>query len=636
MRLNKAFLLILLISLVSNFALAKDNTINVVENEYVYGGSKISKYSGSINTTDYNEVLPEISQFKPFKTNFHSDAPSNQVNWIYFELANPDNVDLWINFGSSRLNEIRIFRLDEHQSVIDTIESGFDIGKDYRPLGSFKFSMPILARDIDDGKFLVSYYSKSGLQETFICFGTQNQIAEEAFYGSTYTVLFMGGYVILFFYNLMLFFSLKDKIYLFYALSLVSNFLAATFAVNFQFMGLILGEEVAQTYMGCWIWILPLTMTIFTIQFFELKKSSPFWYRFIIVVFGLNVANAFGMLFVSPHISSGLAMILLVLFYTVCSLIGYDQIRKKHPLAVIYFVSWLLVLCSVILYFVVAQLGFFYSAFGHYGNYITGTIEAVLFSVALGRRYQLILEEQKKTAALLEKKNANLVLANDALDSFNYHVSHDLKSILVNTVSLNQMIKKYTLNGKSDKVIQISERLNGVAEKGKATIKGFLALAEAGKLKEGTKENVQIKSAIAEIIETNGIDNLIVEYGTLEFDSISFIPVEFNSIFLNLLTNSKKYTSQSPKVSISLKLTDNHAQIIYSDNGIGVDLEKNGKSLFAPFKRLDNNLNQEGTGVGLSLVKRIINEYGGTIVPHSEPNKGLTFVISFPKTLLSK
>ena len=112
--------------------------------------------------------------------------------------------------------------------------------------------------------------------------------------------------------------------------------------------------------------------------------------------------------------------------------------------------------------------------------------------------------------------------------------------------------------------------------------------------------------------------------------------MEFNSIFLNLLTNSKKYTALKPKVTISLKLNSDNIQIIYSDNGIGVDLHKNGKSLFAPFERLENDLNQEGTGIGLSLVKRIIIEYGGTIVPHSEPNKGLTFVMSFPKILLSK
>ena len=80
-------------------------------------------------------------------------------------------------------------------------------------------------------------------------------------------------------------------------------------------------------------------------------------------------------------------------------------------------------------------------------NYITASIEALLFSVALGQRYQLILKEQKITASLLTEKNETLVLANDALDSFNYHVSHDLKTIIVNTVSLNNMIKKYTLSG---------------------------------------------------------------------------------------------------------------------------------------------------------------------------------------------
>jgi signal transduction histidine kinase len=618
----------------TGYAFAGDNAIKVVENEYVYGGSKISKYSGDINSWNYQSVLPVLDEFIPFKSNLNSEPPTNKISWVYFELNNPDLVDVWINFGSSRLNKIKIFRLDDELNVLDSLESGFDIGKDYRSFGSYKFSMPILSSEHSKGKFLVGYYAKSGLQETFICFGSQNEIAKESYWGNAFTLLFTGIYLILFCYNMVLFFSLKDRIYFFYSLNLVSIFLASTYAVNFPFVSVFFGEELTQTYSGAWIWVLPFTMTLFTVQFFDLKKSAPKMYRLLLFVLSLNIANAICMLFLPVYLSSLLGMVALILFYAAAAFVGYNQLRKKHDLALLYFISWITVFAGIILYFSVVQLGLFYNVIGHYCNYITASIEALLFSVALGQRYQLILKEQKITASLLTEKNETLVLANDALDSFNYHVSHDLKTIIVNTVSLNNMIKKYTLSGKPEKVIQISDRLDNVAQRAETTIKGFLALAEAGKAKDGTKERVQIKAAIADIIETNGIEDIVVAYDKLDFDAISFNPVEFNSIFLNLLTNSKKYTSQSPKVLISLKQTTNHAQIIYSDNGIGVDLEKNGKSLFAPFERVDNDLNQEGTGVGLSLVKRIIIEYGGTIVPHSEPNKGLTFVMSFPKNLL--
>jgi signal transduction histidine kinase len=617
-----------------NTSLANDKAITVVENQFVYGGSKISKYSGSINSWDYESIISELDDFKPFKSNLNSEPPTNKIFWIYFELLNPDLVDVWINFGSARLNKIKIFRLDDNLTVLDTITSGFDIGHDYRALGSYKFSMPILSNAQTKGDFLVGYYSKSGLQETFMCFGTQNQIAAEAYYGNTYTLLFAGVFIILFCYNIVLFFSLKDKIYLFYSLNLVTTFLATTYAVNFPFVSVFFGEELTQTYSGAWIWILPFTMTLFTVQFFDLKNSSPKMYRVLIFILGLNFVNALGMFFLPIYMSSLLGMVLLVSFYAVCTVVGYNQLRKKHDLALLYFISWVTVFIGIILYFIVVQLGVFYSVLGHYSNYITASIEALLFSVALGKRYQIIMEKEKQTSLLLSKRNETLILANASLDSFNYHVSHDLKTIMVNSGSLNEMIKKYALIGKTEKVIQISDRLANVVKRGQDTIKGFLSLAEADKTKEAVKERINVKEAVTEIIESNGLEVIDIVFDSIEFDTISFNPIEFNSVFLNLLTNSKKYTLKSPKVFISLKVNNDHIQIIYSDNGVGVDLQKNGKSLFEPFERLDNDLNQEGTGVGLSLVKRIVNEYGGTIVPQSELNKGLTFIISLPKSLL--
>jgi hypothetical protein len=71
------------------------------------------------------------------------------------------------------------------------------------------------------------------------------------------------------------------------------------------------------------------------------------------------------------------------------------------------------------------------------------------------------------------KKNEELILANDSLDSFNYHFSHVLKTILIITISLNQMIKKYTLRGNIEKVIQISHGLDALAKKGEIIVKGF-------------------------------------------------------------------------------------------------------------------------------------------------------------------
>jgi hypothetical protein len=269
-RIVQVFLLCL-VSITHSFA--SDKVIEVSENEYVFGGTKISKYYGASNTWDYQNI------FKPFKISYNSDYPSASISWIYFELLNPDLLDLWVDFGSSRLNEIRLFRLDENLQAIDTLVTGFDVGKDYRPLGSYKFTMPILSRNQEKGKFLVGYYARSGLYDTHICFGTQAQLANQNYAGNTYTLLFLGIYIILFCYNMVLFFSLRDRVYLFYCINLVVIFFAASYAVNFPYVSMIFGEDLVQAYMGGWMWLLTVTTGVFTIQFFDLKKSAPFWYR---------------------------------------------------------------------------------------------------------------------------------------------------------------------------------------------------------------------------------------------------------------------------------------------------------------------------------------------------------------------
>jgi signal transduction histidine kinase len=552
-------------------SLANENAINVTENEYVYGGTKISKYSGDLDSWNKEAIISELDNFEPFTSDFNSGLPNDDVSWIYFDLLNPDALDLWINFGSAKLNTIKIFELDDNLNVIDSLKSGLDEDEDYRFLNSYKFCMPIMKGEQKEGKFLVGYYSKGGLQDTYICFGSKIQMVKENQASYTYTLLFSGVFLILFLYNLALAKSLKDKIYLFYSLNLISLFIAFTYSVNYPFLSVVFGESFTQDYMAAWICLMPFTMTIFTVHLFDLKKTAPGLYRILNIGLGFNVLVAISTFILPLYVSSFLAMFVVVSFFMICTYVGYDQMRKKHSLAFLYLSSWVVVMVGIILYLMV-QLGLFYNEACHYANYIASSLEVLLYSIALGKRYQLIMEEQKETAELLEKKNETLVLANDALDSFNYHVSHDLKTIMVNSGSLNQMIKKYTLSGKTEKVIQISDRLDGVVKKGEETIKGFLSLAEAAGEAKKERESIGIVSVLNDLIESNGLQDVSIIYDKLEFNTILFNPVEFNSVFLNLLTNSKKYTTKKPEVKISTKLGSNDIQIVYEDIGIGFDL----------------------------------------------------------------
>ena len=105
----------------------------------------------------------------------------------------------------------------------------------------------------------------------------------------------------------------------------------------------------------------------------------------------------------------------------------------------------------------------------------------------------------------------------------------------------------------------------------------------------------------------------------------------FESIFLNFLTNSIKYNTGTARAKVQFKMNDEVYIFEFSDNGIGIDVEKYGNQIFEPFQRGNFNEGAEGTGVGLYLVKRIVNSYGGKINVESELGKGATFIIEIPK-----
>ncbi|MEO8765725.1 MAG: ATP-binding protein, partial [Ginsengibacter sp.] len=104
-------------------------------------------------------------------------------------------------------------------------------------------------------------------------------------------------------------------------------------------------------------------------------------------------------------------------------------------------------------------------------------------------------------------------------------------------------------------------------------------------------------------------------------------------VMINLLSNAIKYSSKKEKPYIEVKSSVGENEIIYcvSDNGVGFKNEFAGK-LFGVFQRLHQQTDFEGTGVGLALVKRIINKHGGRVWAKGELNKGATFCFSLPAT----
>jgi signal transduction histidine kinase len=135
-----------------------------------------------------------------------------------------------------------------------------------------------------------------------------------------------------------------------------------------------------------------------------------------------------------------------------------------------------------------------------------------------------------------------------------------------------------------------------------------------------------IQSNISHLILKENV-TIIVDFS--EKDEIFTIKSYMDSIFYNLISNSIKYKhpERTPVIEIKSRLKDKGFEILYKDNGLGIDLEKQGNQVFGLYKRF--HFHTEGKGMGLYMVKTQIETLGGKVSIKSEVNHGTEFIIEF-------
>lgn len=223
-------------------------------------------------------------------------------------------------------------------------------------------------------------------------------------------------------------------------------------------------------------------------------------------------------------------------------------------------------------------------------------------------------------------KNQELKKVNDYLDNFVYAAAHDLRSPVANLKLLFNLLEKTSdfqskekyLDAIHQAVIRLDNTLNGlvqVIEIQSQSGNGFNIINFKGVL-EGIK--AEFLPAIKKKKVTFHVDFKACE-------AINHIEAYIVSIMKNLVSNAIKYSAEErkPVINISTQKVDDYILLQISDNGIGLDLKKYGNNLFKPFNRFTNKA--EGQGIGLHLIKSMVEKNGGRITVESQVNKGTTF-----------
>ncbi len=236
-------------------------------------------------------------------------------------------------------------------------------------------------------------------------------------------------------------------------------------------------------------------------------------------------------------------------------------------------------------------------------------------------------EDAKATELLLRK----LEMTNQELDRFAYVVSHDLKTPLRGIINLTEWIVEDMGENLKPEVAEHLRMLQERVTRIQNLINDLLVYSRTGR-SQSRIVTVDLHQLIKEILETieipKGFQVEIV--GTLPL--VQGVRVELFQLFQNLLVNAVKYRSSDlGHVQISCRSLGEKCEFRIHDDGIGIS-PKHHHKIFEIFQRLEESPNVEGTGVGLAIVKKIIDAAGGEIRVESQGAGGTTFIFTWPET----
>lgn len=237
------------------------------------------------------------------------------------------------------------------------------------------------------------------------------------------------------------------------------------------------------------------------------------------------------------------------------------------------------------------------------------------------------LVEQRLREALKEVETVN-----KELHAFTYAVSHDLKSPLSSIYGLAALLLKSDESQISDKDKYMLSLIMQSSDKLGQLINRLLTLSKISKV-EFNYQEVDLSNIARMVLENyayepqQGEPDIEIEDELIAYGDEALL----HSVVQNLLTNALKYSSKQrkPKIRMGVKAAKDKKIFYIRDNGVGFDPVKVG-DLFKPFRRLHQNSEFAGSGIGLSTVKRIIERHGGDVWADSEPGKGATFYFFLP------
>lgn len=618
----------------------------------------LTDYTEHIMLDDYIEILVETDErikldqviAGKYDTEFTRYTGKGRPNfgynrtyyWVRFDVENVSEIKHWLlEVDAPKLNHAILYYYNEEDSRYETELIGNIYEFTKRKVKHRNFVIPLdIAKD-EQMTYYMQLYTGSSVQIPLTLW------KESAFYDKSkteYAILgiVFGLSVIMALYNLFLYFSIRDISYLYYVLFVLLNtllFLTDTGLANeYLWPERHLHNSISVTEL---MYLVTIGGLLFVRSFLSIKDRLPKLDIYFKLLMSLSVIALIirQITFTgSVYIATALVIlsIVLILFSSGHSLrIGYRPARYL-------LLAWSLFLLGVFISLMVDVGVLPLTLVTKYSWQITTVFEVVLLSFALGDQYKIYKEEKeeaiRQASKIQDKALRNLKRTDRLKDEFLTITSHELQTPLNGIIGIAETLRDGVAGPLTDKM---SAHLSMIIMSGKRLSHLINDILDYSNLKNDqlkiTKKPVrlyEITNVVLTVCQPLLRDKPVQLVNNINRDSDFIVYADegrLQQILYNLIGNAIKYTDEGV-VSVEAAVEGEFVRIDVIDTGIGISYYQQ-KQIFNQFYQADDGEARKfgGSGIGLSIAKRLVENHGGQISVVSKLAKGSTFTFTIPK-----
>ncbi len=613
----------------------------------------------SIEEIINDDLQTKFKAYSQETINFSSTA---SAYWLKFKVTKAKPGNFYLNVGSAYIDSISLYEFDEENKLISTRHTGDDLPFNSREIevGNYLFAL-----DFDINSTRTFYLRVKSDQPLFFLLrvGTlPNFLAYEHDLDFLQGIYF-GFMLMIFLYNLFLYFSTRERIYLYYIAYVFSItwFMASVFGYFFEYFwpNTPIINQIVVVSSG----LTMITATLFTQKFLNTKESGSIMHKgsmvFLVIGILVCVLVLLGFKIEGLKLAQGGLLIMAVYFL----ILGIRFKLKGYRPAKYYLFAWGALIIGIF-FAILESLNITFVMTYLNAMQIGSALEVLLLSFALGDRINMY-KKQKEDAQLevllaakenerlvqeqnviLEKKvterTAEVAIRNEELVNLNKEkdmlvnvVAHDLRTPLSHIRLLIQLIDVTSLELTKDQLSYLTE-IDNSADRLSQMIGRILNIhaleTNRVKLKNQVIDLLELVNYVVRCFRLTSEDKEI-EITTVSEPGNHLVEVDKNytiQVLENLVSNALKFSERGSKVFLNVKSENRKTYVTVQDQGPGIS-EEDQKKLFGRFQRLSAQPTEgeASIGLGLSIVKKYIEAMKGEIYCESELGIGTKFIISF-------